>query len=166
MEFGFPKSAGFQRGRGIMIGDYPSDITVRRLAAPRAWIARVLVLLALGVVIASLPATFGLNLHGRAVPTWAFIGVFTLMFPPVFVPLWLSVLLMAGAAMLGTCRIIWVARVLSLLVGAMTIWLVAGYNEAARYPGAYILAAGILLDAIATWIVPTRRRRTVEQDPK
>ena len=133
---------------------------------PRVWIARVLVLLALGVVIASLPVTFGLNLHGETVPTWAFIAVFTLMFPPVFVPLWLSVLLMAVAAMFGGCRTVWAARVLSLLVGATTIWLVAGYNEAAQYPGPHILAAGILLDAIATWVVPTRRRRTVAQDPK
>jgi phosphoglycerol transferase MdoB-like AlkP superfamily enzyme len=122
----------------------------------RVWIARVLVFSSLAVAALSFSTTFGINLRGEPFPTWLFVTLSALALPFLFLPFWVGVLLMVAGALLGNRRILWAARACSGPISALTIWLAAGYADAKHYPGAHLLAVGILLAAAATWTAPSQ----------
>ena len=163
-----------------MMGNLRYGNTWQLLQAGRLWTGRATAVLGWIIALASLPLLRGYEGFQQTPETnWSMIYGSTLLLPLVFVPLWGGVLALMIAVAWGAYSRSWtgmlVARVVSFPVGIVAVWeginwspdlsslTYAVFDKTWQVPPPPFepLAAGVLLVAIAAWIVPIRRRKSV-----
>jgi hypothetical protein len=161
--------------------DHRRDTIWQRWQTGRMWVGRMVVTFGWLIILASLPLLCAFEGFQQTPETnWQEIYGDIVSFSPLFVTLWGSVLVMMLAVTWGALSrglaLLLTARIISLPIGVLAAWYVWSWTPPhhitmrivtgpdVRYifgPSFSLLGAGVLLIAVATWIIPIRRRKSL-----